>query len=89
MPSKEFYFALTAPSAQVSQALLRDLVSRVCAACAAPEGMVELTRQIEAAVGQSAGSGDCELRFRAHGGALDVAVRAGARQVWQISRSID
>jgi hypothetical protein len=87
--AKEFYFALTIPAASVSSALLEDLLSRVCAVCAAPETVPELMREIEPAVGQLAGHGDCELRFQAHGGALDIAVRSGARQVWQSSRPID
>lgn len=88
MPPKEFYFALTVP-APVSPVLLRDLVSRICAGCCAPDGVAELTRQVEDAVGRSAGPGDCEVRFQARHGALDVAVRAGAGQVWHITRPID
>ena len=89
MSAKEFYFALTIPAASVSSALLEELVSRVCEVCAASETVAELMRQIEPAVGQLAGHGECELCFRAHGGALDIAVRSGAGQVWQTSRAID
>lgn len=89
MSPKAFYVAVTM-AAPVSPTLVRDLVARVCALCGASERSDELTRQVEEAVEQAEGKagGDCELRFRAHDGALDVAVSAGPRQLWQISRPI-
>lgn len=88
MSSQTFFFALNMP-AQVSPDLLRDLVSRICSAtsCAA-DGKVELARLVPEAVARAASLGHCELRFQVQDGELDVAVHAGAQQVWQTSRPI-
>ena len=88
MSSKEFYLALNLP-AESSPALVRDLVSCVCAtaSCAAYDA-AELVGQVEAAVAVVAAGGDCELRFTAHAGALSVAIASGAG-LWQTSRPID
>lgn len=87
MSSKEFYFAMRLP-AGTSPALVRDLVARVCAtvACAAGDAG-ELVGQVEAAVARAAGT--CELRFTAHGGALNVAIASTTAPLWQTSRPID
>lgn len=91
MSSKALYVAVTV-AYPISPTLLRDLVARVCAVCGASERSAELTRQLEAAVQQveeRARGGDCQLRFEAQDGSLDVAVSDGTRQLWQITRPID
>lgn len=88
MSLREFYFALSLP-AQMAPGLLRELVSRVCsAACCAPDDTQALMQQVEHAVSQVVAYDDCEVRFEAHHGALDVAVRSGSRQLWRTSRPI-
>lgn len=71
-------------------ALVRDLVARVCAtvSCAASDAG-ELVGQVEAAVARVAAGDTCELRFTAHGGALDVAIASAAAPLWHTSRPID
>lgn len=86
MSSKPFFFALDL-SAPVSPALLRDLVSRVCAAASCEESQTaDLTGQVEAAVAAATAAGPCELRFEAGHGTLDIIVQAGAGPLWQTSR---
>ena len=89
MSSKEFVFALSLP-ALVSPTLIRDLVARICAVTScASDG--DLARLVEEAVARAAAQGPnepCELRFKAHAGALGVSVRAGSRQIWQTFRPI-
>lgn len=87
MPSKEFYFALRLPAGP-SPDLVRELVSRVSAACAAADA-VGLVGQVEAAVTRVAAAGTCELQFSAHAGALNVAVASGVEPLWHTSRPID
>jgi hypothetical protein len=85
--SKEFYFALRLP-AEPSPAMVRDLVSRVCATSCASDA-AELVGQVEAALARAAAGGPCELRFTAHGGALNVAIASRLGPLWQTSRPID
>lgn len=89
MAAKPFLFTVDL-SPDVSPALLRDLVARICAAAACDPGQAaELTPLVEAALAGCTASGTCELRFEAHDHTLDVAVRAGAEAIWHTSRPLD